>query len=231
MKNQLLPDAPISRSKFPKVRVCETFASLQGESTHAGRKCFFIRLAGCNLDCSYCDTRYARSFEAGAERSVESLVDEVLASGLKLAEITGGEPLCSSETPRLCQALIDNGIEVLLETNGSLKLDTVPAAVRKIIDCKLPDSGMSDCNLYENYSLLQKHDEVKFVISSRADFDFACHIIVKYALFERTPHLIASPVWGRVSFEELSSYVMESPLPWRMQLQMHKIIWGDRRGV
>ena len=103
------------------MRVCETFASLQGESTHAGRKCFFIRLAGCNLDCSYCDTRYARSFEAGAERSVESLVDEVLASGLKLAEITGGEPLCSSETPRLCQALIDNGIEVACKT-GSIRI-------------------------------------------------------------------------------------------------------------
>ena len=231
MRSLLLPDALTLRSEQLKVRVCETFASLQGESTHAGRKCFFIRLAGCNLDCSYCDTRYARSFEAGTQRSVASLVDEVLSSGLTLAEITGGEPLCSPETPHLCQALIDKGIEVLLETNGSMPIGDVPVQVRKILDCKLPDSGMSGSICYENYALLQKHDEVKFVISSRADFDFACEIIVKYALFERTPHLIASPVWGRVSFEELSSYVMESPLPWRMQLQMHKIIWGDRRGV
>ena len=213
------------------MRVCETFASLQGESTHAGRKCFFIRLAGCNLDCSYCDTGYARSFETGSERSVDLLVQEVLASGLSLAEITGGEPLCTPETPLLCQALIDAGIEVLLETNGSKSIKEVPAPVRKILDCKLPDSGMSGFNCYENYPLLQKHDEVKFVISSRADFDFACEVIIKNALWERTPHLIASPVWGRVSFEELSSWVMESPLPWRMQLQMHKIIWGDRRGV
>lgn len=213
------------------MRVTETFASLQGESTHAGRKCFFIRLSGCNLNCSYCDTLYARSFDAGSERSVEELAHEVLASGLKLAEITGGEPLCSPETPRLCQALLDAGIEVLMETNGSMPIDQIPREVRKILDCKLPGSGMSGFNCYENYALLESHDEVKFVVSSRSDFEFASDIIVKYALFERTPHLIASPVWGRVSFEDLSSWVMESPLPWRMQLQMHKIIWGDRRGV
>ncbi len=213
------------------MRICETFASLQGESTHAGRKCFFIRLSGCNLDCSYCDTGYARAFDAGRSRTVESIVEEVLSSHLKLAEITGGEPLCDPETPRLCAMLLDSGIEVLLETNGSMPIDDVPKEVRKILDCKLPDSGMSGFNRYENYALLQKHDEVKFVISSRRDFDFACDVIEKYALFERTPHLIASPVWGRISFEELSSLVMESPLPWRMQLQMHKIIWGDRRGV
>ena len=213
------------------MRVCETFASLQGESTHAGRKCFFIRLSGCNLDCSYCDTRYARAFDTGSERTVESLVEEVLQSGLSLAEITGGEPLCTPETPRLCQALIDKGIEVLLETNGSLPLNEVPVEVRKIVDCKLPDSGMFQENCFDNYRLLQKHDEVKFVISSRRDFDTACDIVVKYALWERTPHLIASPVWGRVSFEELSSWVIGSPRPLRMQLQMHKIIWGDRRGV
>ena len=159
------------------------------------------------------------------------MVNEVIASKLTLAEITGGEPLCDPETPRLCTMLLDAGIEVLLETNGSMPIDDVPEAVRKILDCKLPDSGMSAYNCYENYALLQRHDEVKFVVSSRSDFNFACDIIEKYALYERTPHLIASPVWGRISFEELSSLVMESPLPWRMQLQMHKIIWGDLRGV
>jgi len=213
------------------VRVCETFASLQGESTHAGRKCFFIRLSGCNLNCSYCDTLYGRSFEAGCERSVDSLVREALSSGLKLVEITGGEPLCTPEAPELCQALLDKGFEVLLETNGSLSLSAVPAAVRKIVDCKLPGSGMAEHNLYENYPLLQQHDEVKFVISDRRDFDFACNVIEKYSLDSLTPNLIASPVWGKVSFEELSSWVLESPVPLRMQLQMHKIIWGDRRGV
>lgn len=213
------------------MRVCETFASLQGESTHAGRKCFFIRLSGCNLNCSYCDTLYGRSFDAGEERSLDSLVREALDSGLKLVEITGGEPLCSQETPALCQALLDKGFEVLIETNGSLSLAPLPSQVRKIVDCKLPGSGMHRHNLYSNYSLLQKHDEVKFVISDRNDFDFACGIIEKYDLVSFTPNLIASPVWGKVTFEELSSWVIGSPLPLRMQLQMHKIIWGDRRGV
>lgn len=146
-------------------------------------------------------------------------------------EITGGEPLCTPEAPELCQALLDKGFEVLLETNGSLSLSAVPAAVRKIVDCKLPGSGMAEHNLYENYPLLQQHDEVKFVISDRRDFDFACNVIEKYSLDSLTPNLIASPVWGKVSFEELSSWVLESPVPLRMQLQMHKIIWGDRRGV
>lgn len=211
--------------------VCETFASLQGESTHAGRKCFFIRLSGCNLNCSYCDTQYGRAFGTGSERTVDSLVKEALDSGLRLVEITGGEPLCSEETPALCRALLEQGFEVLLETNGSLSVAEVPREVRKILDCKLPASGMHLHNLYDNYSLLQKHDEIKFVISDRNDFEFACGIIEKYDLPSFTPNLIASPVWGKVTFEELSSWVIESPLPLRMQLQMHKIIWGDRRGV
>ena len=213
------------------MRVVETFASLQGESTHAGRKCFFIRLSGCNLDCSYCDTLYGKAFDGGVERSVDSLVQEVLGSAFSLVEITGGEPLCSPETPRLCQALLDAGLEVLLENNGSRSIADVPVAVRKILDCKLPGSGMEKHNLYSNYALLQKHDEVKFVISDRKDFDFACDVIEKYDLPRYTPHLIASPVWGRVKFDELSSWVIDSSVPLRMQLQMHKIIWGDRRGV
>lgn len=213
------------------MRVCETFASLQGESTHAGRKCFFIRLSGCNLNCSYCDTLYGRSAGAGVERSVDDLLQEALASKLKLVEITGGEPLCNPAAPRLCQVLLDHGFEVLLETNGSLPIADVPREVRKILDCKLPGSGMHLYNLYANYCLLQKHDEVKFVISDRNDFDFACRIIEKFDLPSYTANLIASPVWGRVTFEELSSWVIETHLPLRMQLQMHKIIWGDRRGV
>ena len=118
-----------------------------------------------------------------------------------------------------------------METNGSLSIADVPCEVRKILDCKLPDSGMAEHNCYGNYALLQKHDEVKFVVSSRRDFDFACDVVERYSLRQRTPHLIVSPVWGKVGFEELSSWVMESSLPFRMQLQMHKIIWGDRPGV
>lgn len=211
--------------------VNEIFASLQGESTHAGRKCFFIRLCRCNLKCSYCDTVYAQSEDSGKEFQIEELVKAVRASGLSLVEITGGEPLCTPETPALCGALLEAGFEVLLETNGSMPIDKVPCAVRKILDCKLPDSGMSEYNLYSNYELLQKHDEVKFVVSSCRDFEFACDVVRKYRLPERTGNLIVSPVWGRIAFEDLAALVIESELPLRMQLQMHKIIWGDKRGV
>jgi len=213
------------------VLVCETFSSIQGESSHAGKKCFFIRLSGCDLNCSYCDTTYARSPESGVERTVAELVEEAKRAALPTVEITGGEPLCSPETPALCNALLDAGFEVLLETNGAHPIDAIPAEVCRILDCKLPGSGMSGRNCTANYALLTPRDEVKFVISDRGDFDHACAVIEKYRLYERTLHLIASPVWGRVDFAELAAWVMASPLPWRMQLQMHKVIWGDRRGV
>jgi len=213
------------------VRLVESFTSLQGESTHAGRICFFLRLAGCNLDCNYCDTRYAREPEAGKPATEEELVSLAEESGAGLVEITGGEPLSDPETPELCRRLLDAGFEVLLETNGSLSIAKIPYEVRKILDCKLPGSGMAEHNDFSNYQLLAPHDEVKFVISSRADFDYALDVIRRYDLSARTQNLLASPVWGRVSFEELAQWVVDSRAPIRMQLQMHKLIWGDRSGV
>ena len=209
--------------------VIETFASIQGESTHAGRKCFFIRLAQCNLRCNYCDTVYA--WEGGTLRSVAGLVDEVKASGLDLVEVTGGEPLIHEETPALLQALLDAGLEVLLETNGSVSIENVPQEVRKIVDCKTPGSGMSERNDFGNFALLCPHDEVKFVVSGKEDFHWAVRIIEKYRLTEKTQNLIFSPVWNRISFEELAALVVQCKLPVRMQLQMHKLIWGDKKGV
>ncbi len=213
------------------MRLVESFTSLQGESTHAGRICFFLRLAGCNLDCNYCDTRYARESEAGKPATVEELVGLAEESGAGLVEITGGEPLSDPETPELCRRLLDAGFEVLLETNGSLSIAQIPYEVRKILDCKLPGSGMAEHNDFSNYQLLAPHDEVKFVISSRTDFDYALDVIRRYDLSARTQNLLASPVWGRVSFEELAQWVVDSRAPIRMQLQMHKLIWGDRPGV
>lgn len=213
------------------MRIVEQFLSLQGESTHAGRICHFIRLAGCNLRCSYCDTLPARSFDAGREVALDRVVAEAASSGAGLVEVTGGEPLATPETPELCRRLLDAGLEVLLETNGSLPINPVPAEVRKILDCKLPDSGMSEHNCYENYPLLLPHDEVKFVVGSRRDFDFACDVIKRHRLPEKTGNLLFSPVWGRVAFDELARWVIDSRLPVRMQLQMHKLIWGDRPGV
>ena len=209
--------------------VIETFASIQGESTHAGRKCFFIRLAQCNLRCNYCDTAYA--WDGGTLRSVAGLVAEVKASGLDLVEVTGGEPLIHEETPALLQALLDAGLEVLLETNGSVSIENVPQEVRKIVDCKTPGSGMNERNKFSNFALLCPHDEVKFVVSGKEDFHWAVRIIEKYRLTEKTQNLIFSPVWNRISFEELAALVVQCKLPVRMQLQMHKLIWGDKKGV
>lgn len=213
------------------MRLVESFTSLQGESTHAGRICFFIRLAGCNLDCNYCDTRYGRSFGAGEPASVDELVRRVQESGTKLVEITGGEPLATPETPELCRRLLDAGFEVLFETNGSLPIAEIPREVRKILDCKLPGSGMAERNDFSNYALLAPHDEVKFVISCRADFDAMLEVIRRYDLPSKTANLLASPVWGRVAFTDLAEWVVSSRAPVRMQLQMHKLIWGDRPGV
>ena len=209
--------------------VIEYFSSLQGESTHAGRRCFFIRLAGCNLRCSYCDTVYGWS--GGTDFSIEKLTALAVDSGLSLVEVTGGEPLLHAETPALLQNLLDAGLEVLLETNGSCDISKVPANCRKIVDCKLPSSGMADKHLRENYRYIRKHDEIKFVTASTADFEYAVNEIRQYDLEKLTPNLIFSPVWGKISFEKLAELVIDSRLNVRMQLQMHKLIWGDKKGV
>ena len=209
--------------------ICETFSSIQGESTRAGRKCFFIRLAGCSLDCSYCDTAYAKS--GGAAMSVEELVELARASKLDLVEITGGEPLEQPETPRLCRELLNAGFEVLLETNGAQPLDKIPTGVAKIVDCKLPSSKMDKYMREDNYALLIPGDEVKFVVGSRLDFDCATEVVKRCELEKTGCELLISPVWGAVDLPELAKWVMECDVPFRMQLQMHRIIWGDRRGV
>ena len=209
--------------------ICETFLSIQGESTHAGRPCFFIRLAGCSCSCSYCDTEYAKA--PGREYALADLALLAQKSGLKLVEVTGGEPMEQRETPELCRLLLDAGFEVLLETNGTIPLDAVPAGVRRIVDCKLPSSGMAARNCVDNYKLLGSGDEVKFVVGSREDFEYAARVIAEHRLADAGCELLVSPVWGRVELPELAKWVLESGLPLRMQLQMHKIIWGDKRGV
>ncbi|WP_176011844.1 radical SAM protein [Victivallis sp. Marseille-Q1083] len=215
-----------------RFQVVEAFLSLQGESTHAGKLCYFIRLAGCNLRCSYCDTAYAQSAAAGAPRRLAELLDQVRQSGAPLVEITGGEPLEHPNLPLLCQALLTAGLEVLLETNGSRSIAAVPAAVRKIVDCKLPSSGMSAANCFDNFRHLQPHDEVKFVIGDRTDYQYARRVIDEYHLTDSTSHLLFSPVWGSVEPAELAGWIIEDKLPVRLQIQLHKLIWGpDKTGV
>ncbi len=215
-----------------RLRVCETFTSIQGESSHAGRLCFFIRLSGCPLRCRYCDTAYARDPEVGAERSVDELVREASLTGIDLVEITGGEPLAQPESLTLMRKLTDRGFEVLLETSGALPVAAVPEAVRRIIDYKLPSSGMNDRMLPENFRHLRPHDEVKFVIGDAADYDCAAAAVRAFDLAAQTPHILYSPVWGGMPFRELAERIIADRLPGRMQIQLHKIIWGpERTGV
>ena len=211
------------------LRVCETFASIQGESTYAGRRCFFIRLAGCSHRCSYCDTAYART--GGEALSVETLVDRAKQTGIPLVEVTGGEPMEQTETTLLCRRLLDAGFEVLLETNGAHDLGAVPEGVKRIIDCKTPSSGMAERHDFKNFEHLRDTDEIKFVVGSRGDFDYAVKVVADHDLAEKKCELLISPVCGKVDLTDLAAWVMASGLPLRMQLQMHKIIWGDRRGV
>ena len=210
--------------------VIETFTSIQGESTHAGRICFFIRLAGCNLRCSFCDTTYA--FTGGSEYTVDEIIAMAEKAPCKLVEITGGEPLLHSETPLLAQALLAKGFEVLIETNGSLDIGVLPAGCRRIVDYKLPSSGMAEKMCRANWEKLTSVDEVKFVTGSREDFDFAIMRIKEFKLAEKTANLIFSPVWGSVELPELARWVVECGIPeCRMQIQLHKVIWGDKKGV
>lgn len=211
------------------MKIVECFSSLQGESTRAGEKCFFFRVSGCNLRCRYCDTAYAWS--GGTEMALPKLLELALASKCRLVEITGGEPLLQPDTPPLCRLLQEHGLEVMVETNGSLPIETLPAGVRRIVDCKLPDSGMSEHNRYENYRFLAPGDELKFVVSSRRDFDFALAVIDKYRLAVSPAVLLVSPVWGKVELTELAEWVKAADAPLKLQLQLHKLIWGDRAGV
>ena len=214
------------------IRVFETFGSLQGESSFSGQRCYFIRLSGCRLRCAWCDTLQAQPHDCGKEYSVEELTAMAAASGIPVVEVTGGEPLEQPEAIQLLQSLVDAGLQVLLETNGAEDASAVPAEVVRIFDYKLPSSRMEDLMLPENFRTLREHDEVKFVIGSREDFLRAREVEEMYAIPEQTCKIFYSPVWGAVTFAELAQWMMESRAPGRMQLQLHKLIWGaDASGV
>lgn len=208
------------------VRLYEIFASIQGESTRAGLPCSFVRLAGCPLRCAYCDTVGARDAE-GRETAVTEVVERVLELGHGLVEVTGGEPLHQPAAPSLLSELCDAGLEVLLETSGALSIAGVDSRVRVILDVKTPGSGMSERMDLGNLSLLRPgRDEVKFVITSRQDFDWAVSLALERGLAGRVP-LLVSPVAGAVEPIDAAQWVLESEAPLRLQLQLHKIIWGE----
>jgi 7-carboxy-7-deazaguanine synthase len=212
------------------MKVNEIFYSLQGESSYSGWPCAFIRLTGCNLRCAYCDTQYA--FYEGAEMSVAEILQEIAAYPTRLVLVTGGEPMLQASVHELFEKLIGNGYTVLLETGGQASLAGVDRRVHKIVDFKCPSSGMETHNDYGNVQYLTQKDELKFVVGDRHDFDWAIDLIRQYNLASRAGAVAFSPVYGRLSYEELADWVLHCGLPVRLQLQLHKIIWPDaERGV
>lgn len=210
------------------LRTCEVFKSIQGESSRAGMVCSFVRLTGCNLSCRYCDTVYAR--EEGTDRSIESILLEVKSHRTALVEITGGEPLLQPETPMLCRELVDAGYTVLVETNGTLDLSIVPPPVIRIVDIKGPSSGHAGSFLDANFGRLQSIDECKFVIADRADFDWSLDVVRGKDL-DSIATVIFSPDMRMLAPRELAGWIVAENAPVRLGMQLHKIIWGDARGV
>jgi 7-carboxy-7-deazaguanine synthase len=211
------------------LKINEIFYSIQGESTHAGRPCVFVRLTYCNLRCTYCDTEYA--FYRGLERSIDEILEEVGAYRCRLVEVTGGEPLIQRETTQLLERLLEEGYEVLLETSGAWPVEEVPDGVRIIMDLKTPGSGMVGSNRWQNLQQLDSDDEIKFVLCDRADYEWARGVIGEHDLTARHSVLL-SPSHDELDPRLLSEWVLADGLPVRVQLQVHKFIWSpSARGV
>jgi 7-carboxy-7-deazaguanine synthase len=213
------------------MRITEIFYSIQGESSFAGLPCSFVRLTWCNLRCTWCDSEY--TFIGGVDMTVDEVIERVRSYGCSLVEITGGEPLVQKrECCELVKRLSDEGYTVLIETGGSLAAGDLDPRAIKILDVKCPGSGEAESNHWANLETLNPRDEIKFVIKDRADFEFALDIIRKYRLDEREPSVLFSPVWQEVELTDLAAWVLQSGVRGRMQLQMHKYIWGaEARGV
>jgi 7-carboxy-7-deazaguanine synthase len=210
------------------VRVTEIFFSIQGESTHAGRQCTFVRFTGCDLRCQYCDTAYA--FQGGEEMTRAQILEAVGRHPARFVCLTGGEPILQKELPELAQELLDRGYEVSIETHGQRPLDRLPGGVKKIVDLKTPLSGEPHEDFRE-LERLRPGDELKVVVCDETDFRWAISVIDRLGLWERVPVLF-SPSYGQVAPQDLARWVLDCKRPARLQLQLHKIIWGaEARGV
>ena len=213
-----------------RLKVNEIFYSIQGESTFSGRPCVFIRLSGCNLRCSYCDTKYA--YNEGSYMDLDEIISLVLSYKCRLVEVTGGEPLIQEHTPKLISRLIDAGLKVLLETNGSKDISLVDKRCIRIVDIKCPFSGEVEKNDFNNLKRLTPEDEIKFVIADRKDYDFAKNVLKNWDIVPFKPNPVHfSPVYGILDPKVLSEWILEDGLDVRLNLQIHKYIWGDKRGV
>ncbi|MBX2798206.1 MAG: radical SAM protein [Myxococcales bacterium] len=205
-----------------RLRITEIYASLQGESTHVGKPCVFVRLTGCNLRCTWCDSAF--TFQGGTPRSVDDVVQQAHALGIHTVEVTGGEPLLQPAAIPLMARLLELGHEVLLETSGSLTIEAVPQPVHVILDLKPPDSGEVARNLWDNLQWVRPHHEIKIVVASRGDYEWAAQQIRQRELASLCPVLL-SPAFGLVDPAELSTWILEDRLPARLQIQLHKVLW------
>lgn len=210
------------------LKLNEIFFSIQGESTQAGRPCIFIRLTGCKLRCTYCDTKYA--YFEGEDVSLDDIMGRIKDYPCKLVELTGGEPMEQKEAPELLKRLLDAGYEVMLETDGVEDLSRVPEGVRIIMDVKTPGSKMANPKSEKNLAHLRAGDEVKFVICDEKDYLFAKDFVLRHRIAERNTVLF-SPVLPQEDLSWLPEAILRDGLPVRFQIQMHKSIWGDKRGV
>ena len=213
------------------LKINEIFKSIQGESTYAGLPCTFVRLAGCNLRCTYCDTNYA--YYNGKELSDEEIVSKIDEYGVKCVEFTGGEPLLQEETPQMIKNLLDKGYNVLIETNGSICIGCLDKRLNIIMDYKTPKSSMSERMRPKNFDFLKKTDQIKFVLMDESDYDWSKKVISDNNLIERFDNILMSPAYSVLSPKSLVTWVLRDNLQVRVQLQIHKYIWApdEREGV
>jgi 7-carboxy-7-deazaguanine synthase len=211
-----------------QLKIFEIFYSLQGESSRVGLPTIFIRLSGCPMRCHYCDTAYA--FQGGSMMTVDEIMETIKKYDTRYVTVTGGEPLAQKEVLSLLKVLADQNYEVSLETGGGLSIKEVDPRIKIILDIKTPESGEEKKNYWDNLNLIHSKDEIKFVLCSREDYDWAKKILNQYKLTEKCDVLF-SPVYQKLNTTDLGNWILEDQLPVRMQIQLHKLLWGEKPGV
>ena len=223
-----MTESLVSDLDHTTLRITEIFLSLQGEANTVGYPTVFVRLTGCPLRCQYCDSAYA--FSGGQIETLADILDQVASYNVSRVTVTGGEPLAQPSVFALMTALVDRQFSVSLETSGALPVDRVDPRVVKVLDIKTPDSAEVHRNLWDNIAHLQPHDQIKFVVCSRGDYDWARIKCDQYQLFDRVADVLFSPSHGVLDPGELADWIVADRLPARMQMQLHKLLWGDVPG-